>query len=826
MTWQSTILSLLLLINTGVALIILQTAWQRRHTQEAVLPFCWMVVSVAIWSFAGAMELMVSDLSFKIFWSKIQYFGITSLPVLWLLFALEYSQFRSSPFLQSRTFNILLWIIPVLTLLLALTNEWHGLIWSEITLVQTQTGSLVRYEHGLWFWVFTIYGYVALVAGTGILIFGAARFSPKYRRQTTYLLLGAAIPWIANFAYLSGLTASIVIDLTPVAFCLTSVIYAYQVFRFHLFSLVPVAHDSIVDGMNDGVLVLDLQARVLYNNPMAQNFLQAGEMVGNTIDSDRIDWQAISSNPAIGFQQVYEIPEDDHSVRYLDCHANPLYDHHGHLTGQIIVLSDITERKQEQDRFRSYIGATPDGILVIDPDGLITMSNPQAERMLGYHSDEFSLMPLKRILPEYTGPEFAGEGISGDPNARSSITDHETRALSKDGRELSIEINLNRINTPEGPLTLVLLRDLARQKAAEEQINQQAVALAAAASAIMITDRDGRITWVNPSFCHASGYAAEEAIGMKPSLLKSGVHDQDFYAGLWETILSGESWHGELTNRRKDGSLFIEETTIVPVRNTKGEITHFIAVKQDITKRKELEDTRDEFMQTIVHDLRNPLTSILFALDMIKDQPDTLRLPPEMAKMIAISRDNSWRMLGMVNAMLDLSKLEGGKMPLQREPITLAELVEQSFRFQSQLAAQRELLLLNDVPYDLPTIYADRTLISRVLQNLIDNAIKYAPQGSNITIQACVDSPREQVLITIHDDGPGIPAEMRSQLFQKFTSEKSARGGTGLGLAYCRLAIEAHKGEIWVECEEGQGTTFLFTLPIEPHADSRRSKTI
>jgi hypothetical protein len=371
-----------------------------------------------------------------------------------------------------------------------------------------------------------------------------------------------------------------------------------------------------------------------------------------------------------------------------------------------------------------------------------------------------------------------------------------------------------------------MLRDIAEQKAAEEQINRQAVALAAAASAIMITDRDGRITWVNPSFCSISGYTAEEAIGMKPSMLKSGLHDEQFYADLWQTIQGGESWHGELTNRRKDGSLFIEEATIAPVRNTKGEITHFIAVKQDITKRKELEELRDEFMQTIVHDLRNPLTSILFALDMIKDQPDALRLPPEMAMMIAISRDNSWRMLGMVNAMLDLSKLESGKLPLQREPITLAELVEQSFRFQSQLAARRELLLLNDVPYDLPIVFADRTLISRVLQNLIDNAIKYAPQGSNITIRACIETPQEAVLVTIHDEGPGIPAEMRSQLFQKFTSEKSARGGTGLGLAYCRLAIEAHKGKIWVECEEGLGTTFLFTLPIQVKTEAKRSEAI
>ncbi len=256
----------------------------------------------------------------------------------------------------------------------------------------------------------------------------------------------------------------------------------------------------------------------------------------------------------------------------------------------------------------------------------------------------------------------------------------------------------------------------------------------------------------------------------------------------------------------------------------KDEITRFIAINQNITRHKELEQMRDELMQTIVHDLRNPLTSILFALDMIKDLPETLRLPPEMATMLAISRDNSWRMLGMVNAMLDYSKLESGKMPLHHELIALAELVEQSFRFQSQLAARRELLLLNDVPYDLPTLFADRTLLSRVLQNLIDNAIKFAPQGSNIVIQASLDHTRQAILVGVHDEGPGIPPELRSQLFQKFAAGTSPRGGTGLGLAFCRLAIEAHHGEIWVESEADHGTTFFFTIPIDDTSGLNRSQ--
>jgi PAS domain S-box-containing protein len=813
MTWHSTIFPLLLLINAGVALIILQTAWQRRHTRGA-LPFCWMVLAVSVWSFAGAMELLAIELPLKVFWSKVQYFGIVSLPILWLLFAQEYAQIGGALF-HRRAFLALLWLIPVITILLALTNEWHDLIWSAITPLQTQPIPLFRYEHGAWFWVFAVYGYAILFAGTMLLVIGTARFSPDHRRQALILLIGAAIPWVANLAYLSGWTAAVGIDVTPIAFCLTSIIYALQVFRFQLFDLIPIAQDVIVESMSDGIIVLDLKGRISYINPTARQILKADPEIGKTAAEALPDLPLFSDAGSPGAPQVLEIRTDEGTARYYDIQSATLDDRRGRPSGRMILIRDVTAAKREEGLLRAILDAAPYGMIVIDRHGSIAMANAPAEQMLGYQPGELNARPLGAIVPaRYADASSMIARYLQDPLQVGDPHGREVAALCKDGRELPVEITLNLLNAPTGLLILATLRDLSRQKAAEEQINQQSVALAAAASAIVITDREGWITWVNPAFTQITGYSAEEAIGKKPSILKSGFHDQKFYAHLWQTILAGENWRGELTNRRKDGSLFIEEATIAPVRNARGEITHFIAIKQDITKRKELEGMRDELMQTIVHDLRNPLTSILFALDMIKDQADALRLPPEMAMMLAISRDNSWRMLGMVNAMLDYSRLESGKLPLQREPITLAEMVEQSFRFQSQLAARRELLLLNDVPYDLPPVLADRTLISRVLQNLIDNAIKYAPQGSNITIKAQVDAQCNAVRVVVHDDGPGVAFELRDQLFQKFASERSERGGTGLGLAFCRLAIEAHKGQIWVESEEGRGTDFIFTLPL------------
>ena len=133
-------------------------------------------------------------------------------------------------------------------------------------------------------------------------------------------------------------------------------------------------------------------------------------------------------------------------------------------------------------------------------------------------------------------------------------------------------------------------RDITERKRAEQALRLQAAALTSAANAIVITDRDGRITWANPAFTDLTGYALEEAVGQSPRILKSGKHDQPFYEHLWDTILSGQVWHGALTNRRKDGSLYEDEQTITPVRDERGEITHFIAIKQDITLRKQAEE--------------------------------------------------------------------------------------------------------------------------------------------------------------------------------------------------------------------------------------------
>lgn len=700
MTWQFISISAILLLAAAVSVACMQAAWGRRKTPGAQY-FAYMMLSATVWALCSALEYSTDSYELKIFWSKFQYLGISTLSVFWFLFTVDYTQLTSRLSVTNRKILAGLFVIPAITIVLAFSNELHVLIWRSIPIIQTTPHLLIEYNHGPWFWVIAAYSYVLLLAGTTALGWSVSRFPEFYRRQAASLMLGAAIPWIVNFIYLAGYAPFPGVDLTPVAFVITGSIYSLEVFRFHLFDLVPVAQDTVVESMSDGVLVIDERQRIVYANQAARSLLGIKNTQPTTLKAGVAIWPEL--------MQVVNDGEDEHV--------------HSH------TVSLSSDRKQT------------------------------------------------RILEAHVDPLYRSRSRSA-------------------GR-------------------LILLHDVTEQKNAEEQLRLQSVALSSAPSAIVITDKDGAIQWVNPAFTRMTGYAFEEALGKNPRILKSGQHDQEFYRYMWETILAGKTWYGELTNRKKDGTLFMESATIAPVLDAGGQITHFIAIKQNITARKELERTRDDLMQAIIHDLRNPVNNILFSLEMVQRMPESEHIPAEIDSMIEISRENAWRVLGLINSILDLSRLESGNLPLILEPVVLAELVEQTIHTQTLTAQGREILILNGVGYDLPRVIVDRTLIGRVIQNLVDNAIKFTAQGTSIEISACAPVDGKEVIISVHDDGPGIPTELRGQLFQKFSTGVSQRRGSGLGLAFCRLAVEAHHGRIWVESAAGQGATFFFSLPAE-----------
>ncbi len=236
---------------------------------------------------------------------------------------------------------------------------------------------------------------------------------------------------------------------------------------------------------------------------------------------------------------------------------------------------------------------------------------------------------------------------------------------------------------------------------------------------------------------------------------------------------------------------------------------------RDVTDERAVERLREDMTGTMVHDLRNPLSAIYSALIFLKEDAANL-LSADQSEVLEIGLDNSQRMLGLVNNILDVSRLESGRMPLNRAPVEMGTLIAETLRAQAPLTADKGLRLESDVPPALPPAWVDAELIGRVLQNLAGNAIKFTPAGGVIRMEVKngESGGRSVLLVSVSDNGPGIPEEIRSRLFQRFVTGRQQGRGSGLGLAFCKVAVEAHGEHIWVESAPGQGTTFTFSLPI------------
>jgi two-component system, NtrC family, sensor histidine kinase KinB len=235
-----------------------------------------------------------------------------------------------------------------------------------------------------------------------------------------------------------------------------------------------------------------------------------------------------------------------------------------------------------------------------------------------------------------------------------------------------------------------------------------------------------------------------------------------------------------------------------------------LIVLRDVTEEHQLNAMREDLTSTMVHDLRNPATVVLGALELLEAEELT-----EMQREItAVAQQGGQRLLSLINAILDVNRLESGQMPLEREPVRLDIIAAEIVEMEQVLARDKNLTLENTVQSDLPLVSVDVELLRRVLQNLIGNAIKFTPVGGRITLETQVDSAGQSLVVSVKDDGPGITPDLQARLFQKFVSGRVRGRGSGLGLAFCRLVVEAHGGRIWVESTPGSGAAFRFTLPV------------
>jgi len=365
------------------------------------------------------------------------------------------------------------------------------------------------------------------------------------------------------------------------------------------------------------------------------------------------------------------------------------------------------------------------------------------------------------------------------------------------------------------------------QQRAESTLMLQSAALNAAADAICITDQAGAIVWVNPSFTTLTGYSAEDVLGKNPrELLRSGVQDDVFYQEMWTTLLDGRVWRGELVNRRKDGTTYLEDQSITPVMAPGGGITHFVAIKRDLTERRNLEG---QFLQAqkmevvgrlaggIAHDFNNLLTVIngsaeLALADLAANHP--LRIDFERIQ------ESGKRAAALTRQLLSFSR----KQTVVRGPVVIGRVL-------TDFRGMLQRLIGEDIHLDVragtgATVLADQGQLEQVILNLAVNARDAMPRGGSLRLgvhdvdldtdfaahHAGVE-PGPYVRLAVTDTGEGMDADTVTRIFEPFFTTKEAGKGTGLGLATVYAIVEQAGGTIWVESELGKGTTFTIYLP-------------
>ena len=363
---------------------------------------------------------------------------------------------------------------------------------------------------------------------------------------------------------------------------------------------------------------------------------------------------------------------------------------------------------------------------------------------------------------------------------------------------------------------------------AAEQVRVQSSALEAVANGIILTDPAGKILFANKAFCAMTGYALEEILGKTPGFLNSGKHDAGFFRALWNTILTGRVWQGELINQRKDGTLYNEEMTITPIQGTNGGISHFIAVKQDITKRKQFKEKLHQARKMeaigqlaggIAHDFNNLLIVIHGNVQLVL--MDESQLKEENRQCLKQVIDATERAGNLTRQLLAF----GRKQVIQFQPLNLNDVIGNFTKMLKRVIGEH-IVLQCCYAEDLPSVDADIGMIEQILINLIVNARDAMPQGGSIVITteaisidaSRVDShpeaqPGEFVCITVGDTGTGIYPEYLPRIFEPFFTTKEAGKGTGLGLATVYGIVKQHQGWIEVSSQLGSGTTFKIFLP-------------
>jgi len=626
-------------------------------------------------------------------------------------------------------------------------------------------------------------------------------------------------------------------------------------------------HSSVISALSEGLVVQDLSDKILMANESAARIL--GLTMEQLVGKDSFDprWRATRED-GTPFQ-----PEDhpsmitvrtgqpvDGTIMYvsvgdaaravISINSRPILDNTGEMTGVVATFADITAQKEAAKQYRAFFteNVSPvywiefrkpipthlpidDQVRAILRDGYIKDASTTIAKMYGFDDREAVIgKPLADVFHADYYDENAREFQAFQSFVRKGYLDIESEGpeLTRTGQQKWF------LSTTTGVVEnghLVRMWgsqiDISERKEAERALVRLNKAIEHSPVSVVITDVKGRIQYVNPKFCQVTGYTKEEVISQNPSVLKSGEQSPAFYRSMWETLTAGHEWQGEFHNRKKNGDLFWEMASIAGVKDEDGVITHYVAVKEDITDRKRMEEehSRQERLAVvgqlaagIAHDFNNILAVITLYTQMMER---TSQLSQRDRERISVISQQAWHASHLVEQILDF----GRRGMLRRTTFNLLPLALEQKRLLNRTLPED---ILIDLHHDAGefTIHADATRMQQILTNLAVNARDAMPHGGHlrikldhITVEPDQPPPFPEltaglwVRLTVSDTGTGIALDVLPRIFDPFFTTKEPGQGSGLGLAQIHGIVGQHGGHIDVASALNQGTTFTIYLP-------------
>lgn len=491
---------------------------------------------------------------------------------------------------------------------------------------------------------------------------------------------------------------------------------------------------------------------------------------------------------------------------------------------------NLAERRRAEMYTEGILTSLADALVVLSPQGLIKRVNPAVCELLQHHSDDLIDRPVSQLYD----PKHEGNANLDALIRTGAFHSREATLITKSGATVPVLLSGSALYDVKEMRTdtVLVATNITEHKRAERKIVQLSRAVEQSPVSIIITDTQGAIEYVNPEFSKVTGYTQNDVRGQNPRIWQSGNTPSAFYDHLWQTVLSGNVWRGEIENKKKNGTLYWEFASISPVRNSRGTIINLIAIKEDITDHKRMEHellrakelaeagnrAKTEFLSVMSHELRTPLNAVLGFSELLS----LSALDTEQQETVSKISRSGHTLLNILDDILTLSQIECHGIKIQKEPFHLPSLIQAVVHSVEDNAHKKGIALTQTIAPDLPPVLAGNAKQLRlILLNVLGNAIKFTNQGRvEISVEYATLEGQRMVHFSIEDTGIGIQREKQHIIFQPFTqvdaSNVRAHGGTGLGLTVCQRLVELMQGHIRIDSTFGLGSIFHIYIPLQP----------